>query len=98
MEQSAIEKLADGDEEFIKELKQTIKSEIQFEINHYSEELTNEMKANWIHKAKSKIALLEMNELNDEAVILEKRLRNDENCDDELRVFVNAYQGVLKKM
>ncbi len=98
MERSVIEKLADGDEEFIKELKQTIKSEIQFEINHYSEGLTNEMKANWIHKTKGKIALLEMNKLNDEATILEKRLRNYENCEDELRVFVKAYQDVLKKI
>ncbi len=95
---STIESLADGDEDFIIELKESIKSEIQSEITLYNEEDSNEAKANWIHKTKSKIALLEVHELHNKATELEQNLRNDVNCDDELKNYLNAYQEVLKQL
>ncbi len=98
IKRSTIENLADGDEEFIIELKESIKTEIQKEIALYNEEESNETKANWIHKTKSKIAILEAYELHNKAIELEKKLRNNINCDDELKAYLKAYQEVLKKI
>lgn len=97
-EPSTIESLADGDQDFITELKASIKTEISKEITLYNEEDSNEAKANWIHKTKSKIALLEEHELHNEATDLEKKLRNNINCDDELSTYLKAYKEVLKQL
>ncbi len=98
IKRSIIENLANGDEEFIIELKESIKTEIQKEIPLYNEEASNEAKANWIHKTKSKIAILEAYELHNKATELEQNLRNDINCDDELRTYLEAYKEVLKQL
>ncbi|MFV0237626.1 MAG: response regulator [Flavobacteriales bacterium] len=96
--QSALEDLADGDKSFIMELKESIKAEIEREIIQYNEGDSNEVKANWIHKTKSKIALLEIHELHNKATKLEQDLRNDINCDNELKIYLKAYQKVLKEL
>lgn len=98
LKKSTIESLADGDEDFIAELKKSIKSEIQSEITLYNGEDSNEAKANWIHKTKSKVALLEVHELHNKATELEQNLRNDMNCDEELKAYLKAYQEVLKQL
>ncbi|MFV0531235.1 MAG: hypothetical protein ACK5MD_07325 [Flavobacteriales bacterium] len=96
--QSTIESLADGDQDFIAELKKSIKTEIQNEIAQYNEEDSNEAKANWIHKTKSKVALLEVYNLHSKATELERNLRNNINCDEELRTYFKNYQEVLKQL
>ncbi len=98
IKKSTIENLADGDEDFMTELKASIKSEISKEIALYNEEDSNEAKANWVHKTKSKITLLEVHELHTKAIELEKKLRNNINCDDDLKTYLKAYCEVLKQL